>query len=95
MELKKENGLKTYSIVVHGRVQGVGFRYFTLKQANQYNIYGWVKNQVNGTVLVYAQGIEIRSFINKLREGPLFAEVTDLEVTEIVGREKYENFRIR
>ncbi|MFV0269489.1 MAG: acylphosphatase, partial [Draconibacterium sp.] len=41
-----------YEIKVNGRVQGVGFRYFTKKQADIRGLKGWVKNAPDGSVLV-------------------------------------------
>ena len=37
-------------IIISGKVQGVGFRYWLHKKANKKNIYGWVKNTVSGEV---------------------------------------------
>jgi len=43
-------------IVVHGRVQGVGFRYHVYQQALRLGIHGWVKNLPDGTVEIDAEG---------------------------------------
>ena len=42
--------------VVHGRVQGVGFRFWTLRMAEQRGVSGWVRNRLDGTVEVHAEG---------------------------------------
>lgn len=41
---------------VTGRVQGVGFRYWTKRMADQRDIRGWVANRYDGTVQVFAEG---------------------------------------
>jgi len=62
---------------IHGQVQGVGFRYFTKRQANKYTITGWVRNLLNGTVEVLACGNKdnIEQFIQCLKQGPVSAKV--------------------
>ena len=45
-------------IVFYGRVQGVGFRYYTVNKANQLGLTGWVKNLPDGTVEMEVQGEE-------------------------------------
>jgi len=51
---RKSPSARTY--VVHGRVQGVGFRYFVERVARQLGLDGYVKNRADGTVEVYASG---------------------------------------
>ena len=43
-------------MVITGLVQGVGFRYFTVIQARQLGVSGWVRNRYDGSVEVEAQG---------------------------------------
>ena len=67
-------------IIIKGKVQGVSFRYFTLKQAQELNIVGWVRNIPNGTVEAVAQGdkINLELFIKKLKQGSSFSRVDDV-----------------
>jgi len=67
--------------VISGRVQGVGFRYFAARWANQLGIYGYVKNCWDGTVEVYAIGREdiLHQFKVHLVEGPRSARVTEIQ----------------
>lgn len=62
---------------IYGRVQGVGFRYFTWKQANKMGITGWVKNLSDGSVAVLAQGApsDLAQFKQWLTQGPASARV--------------------
>lgn len=50
------DGLVCYHYRVTGRVQGVGFRYFTLKTAQRLGLHGWVRNDEDGTVELVARG---------------------------------------
>jgi acylphosphatase len=60
-----------YEIYISGRVQGVGYRYFVQQKAKEFGITGWVKNTVDGGVLVVAQGDEpvLDTFIDILQIG--------------------------
>lgn len=75
---------KAYTFKVSGRVQGVGFRYFTQIQANNIGIYGTVKNDFDGSVSGFAQGSEenLNLFFNILKKGPILAKVNDLKINE-------------
>ena len=42
--------------VVHGRVQGVSFRYFVMECARRLDLFGWVRNRYDGTVEVMVEG---------------------------------------
>ncbi len=63
--------------VVYGRVQGVGFRYFTWKEAERIGIKGTVRNCVDGSVEIVAEGNDdqLQDFYNWLKVGPRTASV--------------------
>ncbi len=67
---------------VSGMVQGVGYRYFCYRKANDLGITGWVKNQPDGSVLVLAEGDRsaIEVFIVELKIGPSASSVSDVNV---------------
>jgi acylphosphatase len=69
--------MKTHHYIVQGRVQGVNFRYYTQRTANQLGVTGTVKNLYNGDVEVYAQGEgeAIKKFEAFLNRGPHPARV--------------------
>jgi len=71
---------------IHGRVQGVGYRFFASKTAPAYDIKGYVRNMSDGTVEVVAEGKEnnINEFIKKLKQGPSFSYV------EYIDKQKEE-----
>ena len=65
-------------IVITGRVQGVGFRYWLYRAAVQRNINGWVKNKISGEVeaLLVGNEIDVNYLIKLCEKGPSVAEVT-------------------
>ena len=69
--------------VVRGRVQGVGFRYFVLREALDLDIEGWVANGPEGTVRCLAEGPRDRLeiLVALLRRGPSGSRVDDVAVT--------------
>ncbi len=81
--------------IVKGRVQGVGFRYFTHRFAQELGLRGRVKNLPNGTVEVYAEGDEdpIEQLLTGIKKGPFLGFVEDVEVGE-VEPEGYQDFSI-
>lgn len=66
---------------IEGRVQGVGFRYFTKKTAGRFSVNGWVKNMDDGTVEAVLAGDKrsVMEMMEKLRSGPSPARVTGME----------------
>lgn len=70
--------------VVHGRVQGVGFRYFVQRAARDFSLTGYVKNRADGSVEVYAGGDSDR--LDRLKEllayGPRWARVERVDESE-------------
>jgi acylphosphatase len=73
-------------VVISGKVQGVGFRWFVRVAARQLDLRGWVRNLEDGTVEVAASGSEERldEFRRKLGQGPEGARVEKLENLEPV-----------
>ena len=67
---------------IAGKVQQVGFRQYTKKQADKLGVVGWVRNLDDGTVECIGQGKEekLEKFAKHLKRGPYFA---DVETTQI------------
>ena len=74
-----------YSIIVDGKVQGVGFRYFTQMKAMQFNLTGFCKNLYDGKVSIEVQGLEqdVLSFIAAIKKGNGFCRVDDLVLDKL------------
>ena len=90
--------MKTVRIIVTGRVQGVGFRYFTVRCANDLGLCGWVRNLPDGSVetAIQGQGEKVEEMIGLLRQGPGAANVSGLEIEEIEsGSEELSGFAMR
>jgi acylphosphatase len=88
--------MKTLIIHVHGRVQGVGYRYFTIHKAEDLGITGTVKNEPDGHVSILAQGDEdkLDRFIQSLYKGPTLAYVTKITTEEYSSDTKYKDFKV-
>ncbi|RFC65495.1 acylphosphatase [Fulvimarina endophytica] len=89
-------------VLVHGRVQGVGFRAWTRQAAEMRRLTGWCRNRSSGAVEVLAAGAseDLRRFLADLEEGPSLAAVDRVERIDIGedGGEDFavlENFEIR
>src|SRR5271165_4492565 len=64
-------------VIVHGAVQGVGFRYFSRREALRLGLSGYARNQSDGTVEVVVEGdrSDLEAYVARLRRGPAEAEV--------------------
>jgi len=69
---------------VSGRVQGVGFRYFTRESGAREGLHGWVRNLMDGRVEAWAEGEAdaVDRFERRIRGGPAGARVVHVEVLE-------------
>ena len=76
------NETKTYSLIIKGKVQGVGFRYWLYKAAIQRKIDGWVKNKISGEVeaLLIGNDVDINNLIALCKKGPPSSKVTKVKV---------------
>lgn len=84
-------------IVVSGKVQGVGYRYFTQMKAVQFGITGWVRNRQDGTVEMLTTGTRenLDLFIEEIRRGNPFSTVDQIDINEIEAEENYKSFTIK
>lgn len=66
-----------YKIHVTGRVQGVGFRWNAVHEAECFGIYGYVKNMYDGSVYIEAEGYkeQLDAYLAWCREGPRMGHV--------------------
>jgi len=81
--------------LVNGRVQGVGYRYFVLREAQALGIDGHARNLADGSVEVVAEAAlaTLLVFAGRLAEGPAFAEVTSID-RAVIPTSHVAGFRI-
>jgi acylphosphatase len=71
-------------LIVHGQVQGVGFRWAIARAAQSRGVSGWVTNRADGTVEALLEGEpdEVESVVRLAREGPRGAQVERVDVAD-------------
>lgn len=80
-----------------GFVQGVSFRYYTQRKAEQIGVVGWVRNRRDGSVEVMAEGARetLEALVEFLRVGPPAAHVSNLDVTWLEPTGEFASFDVR
>ena len=83
--------------VVRGRVQGVGFRFFTERAARAEGLSGWVRNREDGCVEALVEGDResVDRFERQLHRGPGSARVESVEVIDAAPSSRASGFQIR
>ncbi len=83
-------------VVVHGRVQGVGFRFFVQHVGIQLGLTGDVRNCADSSVEIIVEGspADIAQFLREVEKGPRLARVERLEVSDIEVSGKYGSFLV-
>jgi len=83
--------------VVHGLVQGVGFRYYVLSRARLLGVTGYVRNASDGTVEVVAEGERelLEQLLEAIERGPIGASVHSVDQQWLTPRGQYYRFEIR
>ncbi len=76
--------VKSYTLQLTGRVQNVGFRYFTIQEAIKEGLGGYVRNVSNGSVNIEVEGEEeaVARFLMRVRKGPSWSRVDNVTVQE-------------
>jgi acylphosphatase len=88
--------VKSLSITVSGRVQGVFYRASAKKKADELNVHGFVRNEPNGNVFMEVSGEQsiLDEFVAWCRIGPSHAEVTGCDVQEISAK-VFTDFQVK
>lgn len=83
-------------VLISGRVQGVGYRYFTQKQALELGLGGWVRNLADGRVEAMVEGkrLQVEAIVQWCHTGPIAAKVDEIEIEE-QPLQRFEQFSIR
>lgn len=88
--------MKCIHIYVNGRVQHIGFRFFSMQKAYQYGVRGYIQNRKDGSLYIEAEGEEdqLNAFLEWCKKGPMGSKVE--EVTTEEGEIKnYTSFDIK
>jgi acylphosphatase len=89
--------MNTAAIIhVHGMVQGVGYRYFVLLEAQRLNLRGYVRNRPDGTVESFVEGAknDIMEYVAALERGPILSHVSGTDIEWQKFENKFSDFRI-
>jgi acylphosphatase len=80
-------GVRTVRVLIEGRVQGVGFRYWTEDAALALGLNGWVRNRRDGSVeaLFSGNAALVAEILQRCREGPRAAMVSSVRILEEGG----------
>ena len=83
-------------MTVHGRVQGVAFRWYTESQARSLGLTGWVRNHPDATVQIVAEGsrTDLETFCDWAARGPDHARVDHMEIAWSEAAGKFDDFLI-
>jgi acylphosphatase len=87
--------LITRQLIISGRVQGVGFRFYLQKRARALGLTGWVRNRRDGSVETVIQGRPeaVETMTAWARRGPPSAVVAEVRISE--GSGEYTTFETR
>ena len=82
-------------LLISGRVQGVGFRYSMVEEAERLGATGWVRNLRDGTVEAVVDGADdaVAALVAWARRGPPAARVAGVRISEAQG--SFERFEMR
>lgn len=88
--------MKCISAKVYGKVQGVGFRFYTQKTAVEMGVKGFVKNERDGSVYIEVEAPAdiMETFLHWVRKGPEWARVDEMNVQDI-PTQGFADFSIR
>ena len=83
-------------IIISGKVQGVGFRYWLHKAAIRRKINGWVKNKISGDVeaLLIGNDVDINNLIALCKKGPSSSKVTKIKIQNYQNEYLKKHFNI-
>lgn len=87
----------TQHLLISGRVQGVGFRFFVVKNAQEMQLTGWVRNLNDGRVEAVVQGqvSQLKLLLERLEEGPRLASVERMVIELVEEHKNMKEFSIR
>jgi len=84
-------------LIIYGKVQGVGFRFFAKEISERLNVFGFVKNQADGSLYIEAYGPlnNLKIFLKEILKGPSLAKIEKFEKNlESVTQIPFNDFKI-
>ena len=89
--------MATWEMIVRGRVQGVGFRWFVKRLALELGVCGYVRNLPDSTVFIIAQASQpvLLSFVDQIKLGSHRSTVLNVDVSPLEHASEYYGFEIR
>jgi acylphosphatase len=89
--------MKRAEILVNGLVQGVGFRYFVVKRAEELGLKGYTKNIFSGEVYIIVEGERtmIEDFFNRIKIGPVHSNVKNASIKWSESKNEFIRFEVR
>jgi acylphosphatase len=92
-----ETDITRLHAIVHGRVQGVGFRAFVVDRGIALGAKGWARNKWDGTVEVLAEGDrqQLERLLTAIHQGPRMANVTRVDVDWGTASGEFSSFHVR
>ncbi len=90
-----ENNVRVH-VVISGKVQGVFFRFETKRAAERHEVFGWVKNQRDGTVAAIFEGSKasVDSILEWCNHGPPYASVIRVDVEWEDYKGEFDSFEV-
>jgi acylphosphatase len=94
---RSDQNVERLDATVHGRVQGVGFRYFVVRRATDLALTGWVANEPNGSVRCVAEGprAALEMLLDALQDGPAGALVDRVSSHWGIAMGTWQTFGVR
>jgi acylphosphatase len=91
------NSEKRAEIIANGLVQGVGFRYFIIKNAENLELKGYTKNLFTGEVFTVVEGSvsKIEELFKRIKIGPSHASVRNCKIEWGESKNEFTHFEIR
>ena len=92
-----ESEVRTVRVRIAGRVQGVGYRYWTEDEATELGLTGWVRNRRDGSVEALFSGAagSVAEMLRRCHDGPAGAVVASVEVLDEGGDPPSGGFEVR
>ncbi len=94
---QKSGKNKSVRVVVSGLVQGVGFRWYVKRVADDYGVKGYVRNLDDGSVESVAEGdgSAVHGFLDEVKVGPSSAHITGINIEWLEYDGKFKGFNIQ